>query len=109
VVPEEPVIPEEPVVPEEPIVPEEPVVKKKPAAKKKPAKKEEPVEIEVPETPLDIDLGEDVASLTVGKLDLDIPDIEDVDLLEPVVRKRASRKSVKKDPDDPPAEELTLF
>ena len=82
-----------------------PKAKKKPASKPKPAETIEPKQI----TPLDIDLGEEETNITVGKLDLDLPDIGEMDLLEPVARKRTSRKSVKKDPDEPPAEDLTLF
>jgi hypothetical protein len=82
-----------------------PKAKKKPASKPKPAETIEPKQI----TPLDIDLGEEETNITVGKLDLDLPDIGEMDLLEPVARKRTSRKSVKKDPDEPPTEDLTLF
>jgi topoisomerase-4 subunit A len=82
-----------------------PKAKKKPASKPKPAETIEPKQI----TPLDIDLGEEDTNITVGKLDLDLPDIGEMDLLEPVARKRTSRKSVKKDPDEPPTEDLTLF
>ena len=82
-----------------------PKAKKKPASKPKPAEAIEPKQI----TPLDIDLSEEETNITVGKLDLDLPDIGEMDLLEPVARKRTSRKSVKKDPDEPPAEDLTLF
>ena len=82
-----------------------PKAKKKPASKPKPAETIEPKQI----TPLDIDLSEEETNITVGKLDLDLPDIGEMDLLEPVARKRTSRKSVKKDPDEPPAEDLTLF